>query len=562
MKRFILLLLLASLCLADFSATSSDYAACACSDIQSTIAITNLGAPEIFELETSGDAASWVTLAPSGTFIIGQEIITQHINVPCDAEGIYDLETQIKADNRKVLRQQLHISKCDNIVVTAPKNIPDCSTLYNLTLENPLTFRETYTVSLGNASRALQLLPGEQKHLSLPIVGADPELIVHAHKNSLSKRFPINKSICTPIPDLELCSGQVRSFDFPATTTDKDWARVNGSHVILNPHETGNFTLEVSLGEDSVTRKVMVNNCETSIHLQDYELTKGNNSLPVTINTPLERDITIHAPAWVTPREFTIQNSTTMNLTAYVNDSVSYGTYPITVTFDDFSAQSEMEYKNKYLLPLLFILLLLLIIIFLIIWKIGSTRREESKEKGYAEETKDTEIKETKHKAKEETKEETKEKKPWKKIAIPILIVLLLLVLATMINDKVIKTDCAFTWDKGESFQVNLSEHFNDPDGDKLFYRVDGEPVSMNYTLDDSIVTLDPSANFTGIDYIEFVADDRKGGRVSSGAVKLCVEEPKETGFSVLSFLDIYKYYILTGFIILIILIILLNMKD
>ncbi len=557
MKRFIFLLLLASLCLADFSATSSDYAACACSDIQSSISITNLGAPEIFELSTSGEASGWVTLAPSDLFIIGQEKITQHINVPCDAEGTYQLETLIKADTRKILRQQLEISRCDNIAVTAPKNVPDCSGLYNLTLENPLTFREAYTVSLGNESRALQLLPGEQKHLSLPIEGANPELIVHSHKNSLSKRFPINKSICVPIPDLELCSGQVRAFPFPATATDKEWARINGTHIILNPHETGNFTIEISRGEDSVTRNVIVNNCETSILLHDYELTKGNNSLPITINTSHERDITIQAPSWVTPREFTIANSTTINLTAYVNDSVSYGTYPLTVTFDDFSAQSEMEYKNIYLLPLLFLLLLLLILVFLIIWNIGSKKEPKKEEKDKRIEVKKARKGGT---APEETR--TKKKPIWKKIAIIVLVILFLLILATMINDKVIMTDCAFTWDKGESFQINLSKHFNDPDGDKLFYEVDGEPVSLNYSINESIVTLDPPANFTGVDYIELVAEDRKGGRASSGAVKLCVEEPKEPGFSVLSFLDIYKYYILTGFIILIILIILLNMKD
>lgn len=126
-----------------------------------------------------------------------------------------------------------------------------------------------------------------------------------------------------------------------------------------------------------------------------------------------------------------------------------------------------------------------------------------------------------------------------------------------------------FRWDMNTNLSINLNNMFVDPDEDILrFSATKIENISSEFNLNAGSVTLIPNENWTGIAWVWFTADDEKGGITTSDKIYLVVTEPSEKtvadmfrGNSILfmdrfkGFFRDYAYYIIMGFIILLILI-------
>ncbi len=80
----------------------------------------------------------------------------------------------------------------------------------------------------------------------------------------------------------------------------------------------------------------------------------------------------------------------------------------------------------------------------------------------------------------------------------------------------------------GEKLVINLSQHFYDPDGDKLTYLVTVDPQFINYTLDGDILTLQSTPNFSGGAYMTIIARDVQDAEVVSPEIMIKVN-PKST---------------------------------
>ncbi len=82
-------------------------------------------------------------------------------------------------------------------------------------------------------------------------------------------------------------------------------------------------------------------------------------------------------------------------------------------------------------------------------------------------------------------------------------------------------------WDEDTQHKIDLNNYFTDPDGDKLKF-TSTTPENIKVTIKDSVVTLIPKPNWHGTDYIIFIADDGKGGIVSTERVTLIIRDVPE----------------------------------
>ena len=80
------------------------------------------------------------------------------------------------------------------------------------------------------------------------------------------------------------------------------------------------------------------------------------------------------------------------------------------------------------------------------------------------------------------------------------------------------------TWKEDTVHQVDLSQYFKDPDSDPLAYSASS---TEHITIDiiGSRATLTPEPEWTGTELARFIADDGKGGKITSNAVQLNVRE-------------------------------------
>ena len=138
-------------------------------------------------------------------------------------------------------------------------------------------------------------------------------------------------------------------------------------------------------------------------------------------------------------------------------------------------------------------------------------------------------------------------------------------------------------WKQDTSTRINLDNYFSDPDGDKLYYSAT-KAKNISIEIKDNIAILTPDRGWTGNTSVVFTADDRKGGVTRSNSVRLEVVKATKIGIffsringffktsayavkdkiiSGFSFLKdsvaTYSSYIVAGFVILIIIVILIK---
>ncbi len=82
----------------------------------------------------------------------------------------------------------------------------------------------------------------------------------------------------------------------------------------------------------------------------------------------------------------------------------------------------------------------------------------------------------------------------------------------------------AQTWQEGTVHSIDLAKYFKDPDGDKLSYTAVGEK-HITISFSGTIAYMTPEPGWTGEERVTFMADDHKGGIMSSNAVPLKVEK-------------------------------------
>ncbi|HSU72613.1 MAG TPA: PGF-pre-PGF domain-containing protein [Candidatus Binatia bacterium] len=117
-------------------------------------------------------------------------------------------------------------------------------------------------------------------------------------------------------------------------------------------------------------------------------------------------------------------------------------------------------------------------------------------------------------------------------------------------------------WDEDTAHTIDLGTYFRDPDGDPLTYSY--TPVAnIVVTISGNTATLTPEKDWFGERTITFTADDGKGGKVNSNAVKLIVRDVPEPTFwaNARAGFERYAGYVVAGIILLVILIVLLEYR-
>jgi len=200
-----------------FAGSDSVLSACACQVKQDRIYIENTGIlTSTYHVELSGQASDWSALAPSD-FVLqkGDEgIVDVLINVPCDASGIYGLETNIKTNygTEKALSQVLDVTKCDNLLLGATdldqESCPCTPTVYEFKVTNVANFPEIYDFSVDDHAEFISLSeasvvlgPDESKSIFLFINSPcdfagelNFNFFAHAVKNDLWASMPVKYS--------------------------------------------------------------------------------------------------------------------------------------------------------------------------------------------------------------------------------------------------------------------------------------------------------------------------------------------------------------------------------
>jgi len=110
--------------------------------------------------------------------------------------------------------------------------------------------------------------------------------------------------------------------------------------------------------------------------------------------------------------------------------------------------------------------------------------------------------------------------------------------------------------ESGESKEVDLGQNFVDPDGDELFFNVEGI-TNENVTIDiwKGVATIKAVEGFTGLVNASFDAEDPSGETVSA-EMTIVVKEKEDKTLS--DYLESYVSYIIIGIIIIILLIVII----
>ena len=121
---------------------------------------------------------------------------------------------------------------------------------------------------------------------------------------------------------------------------------------------------------------------------------------------------------------------------------------------------------------------------------------------------------------------------------------------------------CFITWNNNERLDVNLTQYFEDPDGDALNISISRWPQRINVSIQDGVVTLYPTS-FEGRDAFALSADDGFGGTVTTGELVICARDG-DMGFvsDVITYVDAYRYYVVLGFVLLVVIIMVTHLLE
>jgi uncharacterized membrane protein len=132
----------------------------------------------------------------------------------------------------------------------------------------------------------------------------------------------------------------------------------------------------------------------------------------------------------------------------------------------------------------------------------------------------------------------------WKRVRIPlalklvalgIIILIIMVVLLARgfpesrypaINEA--SNSSYFTWYEDSSYVIDLNQYFYDPDNDTLVFSVEDMPENISIRIDGSKATLTPDKDWSGTSRIRFVAADTYGGTATSARISLNVVEVPE----------------------------------
>ncbi|MBI2575300.1 hypothetical protein HYV82_05440 [Candidatus Woesearchaeota archaeon] len=157
----------------DFSAYASpNINACGCGTAEGSITIRNTGDFEnLFVISASGGAAEFVTIFPqSFTLKPGeQETVHEFVSSPCGAEKekAYDLAVGIRTDTnlQKAMSQKVTVTGCSNIgLALSYQNNTGCrcnKLTYVFTLNNTGSYAETYKFAADGLARNTAITPRE-----------------------------------------------------------------------------------------------------------------------------------------------------------------------------------------------------------------------------------------------------------------------------------------------------------------------------------------------------------------------------------------------------------------
>ncbi len=120
----------------------------------------------------------------------------------------------------------------------------------------------------------------------------------------------------------------------------------------------------------------------------------------------------------------------------------------------------------------------------------------------------------------------------------------------------------AQAWDEDTRLTLDLGTYFKDPDGDALVYTYTPIPHII-VTISGNKAMLMPEKDWFGTATTSFTATDGKGGKVTSNVVSLTVRDVAEPTFwtNLLAGLEHYSLYIVTGIILLVVLISILEYR-
>lgn len=165
MKKILLILLMFTVLLTTVSAQQEDFNAYGpvilktsqCTSSQFPIEIRNSGSMEsTYFIEVDGTAADWIKFsALSFKLAPGQStIVTGFLDIPCEAYGDYTLDIYILTSYglEKVIMQDITVEQSLNVDIKAnvwSQKVSACQkAVYDLTVVNPSTFTDTYTLQV------------------------------------------------------------------------------------------------------------------------------------------------------------------------------------------------------------------------------------------------------------------------------------------------------------------------------------------------------------------------------------------------------------------------------
>jgi len=122
-------------------------------------------------------------------------------------------------------------------------------------------------------------------------------------------------------------------------------------------------------------------------------------------------------------------------------------------------------------------------------------------------------------------------------------------------ENLVYENSTTYIWNKNKIETIDLSKYIVNPDNDQLVFTA--TPVeNMSIIFDGPVAIIEPDKDYFGARIVNFIVDDRRGGRAVSPDIKLIVLD--QEFHPVTEFLLTYANFMLVGLVLLVLVVILL----